>query len=435
MSLPKPAELRAERSENAAQPHHETRRAVHALASPARSSMKPEASMTAAPIEPTSNLCDEPRARHERMARGLRGSCMLAGLVLCSLWGCSTTKADPPRAASSQPKAVASKESPVTDSTYKKPNADELKRKLTPEQFEVTQESGTEPPFRNAYWNNHAAGIYVDVTTGEPLFSSLDKFESGTGWPSFTKPLESANVVEHTDTTLGMRRVEVRSKHGDAHLGHVFDDGPAPGGQRFCMNSASLRFIPAEKLAESGYGQYAKLFPDTKPNQTSAKPQVARETALLAGGCFWGMENIIRKIPGVLQTDVGYSGGSMEGPSYEDVTTGRTGHAETVRVVFDPAVLSYEALLGYFFRMHDPTTMNRQENDVGTQYRSAIFYTSEDQKRVAEAVKDKVNHAGKWKSPVVTQIVPAGKFYVAEDYHQDYLVHHPDGYNCHVLRD
>jgi peptide methionine sulfoxide reductase msrA/msrB len=351
------------------------------------------------------------------------------------LSACSASRADQPRGAAASA-AVRTKENPVSDSTYKKPSQDELKRKLSAEQFEVTQRCGTEPAFRNAYWDNHAPGIYVDVTSGEPLFSSLDKFDSGTGWPSFTRPLDASNVVERKDSTHGMTRVEVRSKHGDAHLGHVFDDGPSPSGQRFCMNSASLRFIAADKLVESGYPQYAKLFPEVKQSQQpAAKAQVARETALLAGGCFWGMENIIRKIPGVLETDVGYSGGNLESPSYEDVTTGRTGHAEAVRVVFDPSVLSFEKLLDFFFRMHDPTTLNRQENDVGTQYRSAIFYESEEQKRVANLVKERVNHSGKWKTPVVTQIVPAGKFWRAEDYHQDYLIQHPDGYNCHVLRD
>jgi peptide methionine sulfoxide reductase msrA/msrB len=319
----------------------------------------------------------------------------------------------------------------------KKPSKDELKRRLSALQYQVTQEEGTEPPFDNAYWNNHKPGIYVDVVSGEPLFSSLDKFESGTGWPSFVKPLEPASVVQHTDKTHGMTRVEVRSKRAGSHLGHVFDDGPAPTGKRYCMNSAALRFVPADKLVEAGYGDYAKLFPEVKQSGAAAPKAQAptREVAILAGGCFWGMEDILRKIPGVLATVVGYTGGTLDKPVYEDVHTGRTGHAEAVRVEFDPQVLSYETLLGFFFRMHDPTTQNRQGNDVGTQYRSAIFYTNESQQRVAETVKEHVNHAGHWKKPVVTQIVPATTFYPAEDYHQDYLVKHPDGYTCHYLRD
>ncbi|MDQ6830033.1 MAG: peptide-methionine (R)-S-oxide reductase MsrB [Gemmatimonadota bacterium] len=143
---------------------------------------------------------------------------------------------------------------------YKKPSDVELKQKLTPEQYKVTQHEGTEAPFRNEYWDNHEAGIYVDVVSGEPLFSSLDKFDSGTGWPSFTKPLEPENIATKTDRQFFMSRTEVRSKHGDSHLGHLFDDGPKPTGQRFCMNSASMRFIPASKLGAEGYGEYAKLF-------------------------------------------------------------------------------------------------------------------------------------------------------------------------------
>ena len=156
---------------------------------------------------------------------------------------------------------------------------------------------------------------------------------------------------------------------------------------------------------------------------------------MLAGGCFWGMEEILRGIPGVVETIAGYTGGTTPNATYEDVHTGRTGHAESVRIVFDPDKLSYEDLLGWFFRMHDPTTPNRQGNDVGTQYRSAIFYENDEQKRIAEKVKASVDASGKWKRPITTEIVPATEFWPAEDYHQNYLQKHPGGYTCHYLRD
>jgi len=160
----------------------------------------------------------------------------------------------------------------------------------------------------------------------------------------------------------------------------------------------------------------------------------ATEIAVLAGGCFWGMEELIRALPGVKETTVGYTGGETSGPTYDDVKKGTTGHAESIQIVFDPKVLSYEKLLLFFFKIHDPTTSNRQGNDRGSQYRSAIFYQSPEQKQTAETVKLRVDRSGKWKRPVVTEIVEAKPFYPAEAYHQKYLLKNPGGYTCHYIR-
>jgi methionine-S-sulfoxide reductase len=180
----------------------------------------------------------------------------------------------------------------------------------------------------------------------------------------------------------------------------------------------------------------AKSAPSPAVNKPPIDPNGPRETAILAGGCFWGMEKVLRDAPGVVSIEVGYAGGKSTKVTYEDVSEGNTGHAESVRIVFDPHQVSYEDLLAHwYFRGHDPTTLNRQNNDVGTQYRSVIFTTSDAQRKTAESVKARVAKSGKWKRPVVTAIEPATTWVRAEDYHQDYLIKHPDGYNDHWLRD
>ena len=320
-----------------------------------------------------------------------------------------------------------------TTVTYSKPSKEDLKKKLTPEQFAVVCNAATEPPFQNAYWNHHEAGIYVDIASGEPLFSSTDKFDSGTGWPSFTRPIDAGNIVEKKDREFGMVRTEVRSKHGDSHLGHVFDDGPKDkGGLRFCINSASLRFVPVAKFEAEGYGRFLPLFNKVeaarKESPKAAAPKT--ETVEFAGGCFWGMQHILRKIPGVISTDVGYAGGQVRNATYRD----HEGHAEAVRVEYDPKKLPFEQLLRWYFRMHDPTTKDRQGNDRGSSYRSAIFYHTDAQRKTAEAFIERLNKKGKWGAPIVTEVKKADQYWKAEEDHQDYLQKRPEGYTCHFLR-
>jgi peptide methionine sulfoxide reductase msrA/msrB len=265
---------------------------------------------------------------------------------------------------------------------------------LTPDQFRVTQRNGTEPAFTGEFWDHHEPGIYVDVVSGEPLFASTDKFDSGTGWPSFTKPI--GNVVTKRDFKMLFPRTEVRSMQADSHLGHVFKDGPRNrGGMRYCINSAALRFVHRDDLQAQGYGQYVGIF--TKEERMSEY-----RTAILAGGCFWGMQDLIRRQPG--------------------------------EIVYDPAQTDYRALLEFFFQIHDPTTKDRQGNDVGSSYRSAIFYFDEEQKQVAVDTIADVDACGLWPGTVVTEVVPAADFWEAEPEHQDYLLRIPNGYTCHYPR-
>ena len=280
------------------------------------------------------------------------------------------------------------------------------KAELPAEQYKILRKGDTERAFTGKFNDFWEAGIFVCAGCRTPLFASDTKYEHGTGWPSFTSPVDDGNIEYKDDYSLLMKRVEVRCAVCGGHLGHVFDDGPAPTFLHFCINSAAMDFVPGE----------------TGKKGAATAGDAATETATFAAGCFWGVEHKLSQIPGVVSTVVGYIGGKTVKPTYEEVCTGRTGHAEAVQVTFDPSRVSYEQLVRGFFELHDPTQVNRQGPDRGTQYRSAIFTHSEEQAETASRVMQELGSSGKFKKPLATELSKTSAFYDAEEYHQKYYL-------------
>ncbi len=277
---------------------------------------------------------------------------------------------------------------------------------LTDFERRVIIDKGTEAPFTGEYCEFHGTGAYHCKQCGTPLYRSTDKFNSGCGWPSFDDEIPGA--VKRTTDRDG-RRTEITCAKCGGHLGHVFTgEGFTPKDTRHCVNSVSLTFVS---------------------DQADAPARADRETAWFGGGCFWGVEYMMARHPGVLSVESGYMGGHVCDPTYQQVCTGTTGHAEVVRIDFDPAVVSYETLAKLFFEIHDPTQQGQQGLDIGDQYRSVVFYASEAQRETAEKLVLQLKAKG---YRVVTQIEPAGTFWPAEAYHQDYYENKGTTPYCHA---
>jgi len=286
----------------------------------------------------------------------------------------------------------------------------EWKKVLSPDLYAVARHADTERAFTGTMWSSETKGTYYCAACGLRLFRSNQKFVSSCGWPSFFEQDNKDAITFKDDNSFGMHRIEALCGRCGSHLGHLFDDGPEPTGKRYCMNAISLDFVP--DMAE------------TKGNL---------ETIVLGGGCYWCVEAVYEQLDGVEKVVSGFSGGTVVNPSYEEVCTGRTGAAEVVEITFDKTKTNLDEIFKVFFTVHDPTTLNRQGADVGTQYRSVIFYKNEEQKKAAESIIADLNNANVYNSKIVTTLEPFKAFYKAKDYHQNYYQNNKTQPYCEMV--
>ena len=297
----------------------------------------------------------------------------------------------------------------------------EWKKVLPEDLYQVARHADTERAFTGKMWNSETKGTYYCAACGNKLFRSNQKFTSSCGWPSFFEQENKSSITFKDDNKYGMRRIEALCGRCDSHLGHLFDDGPEPTGKRYCMNAVSLDFVPDGVASES------------KGNLDSSDSEQAQQTIVLAGGCYWCVEAVYENLQGVKSVVSGFAGGTVENPSYEEVCTGHTGAAEVVEITYDKTVTNLDEIFQVFFTVHDPTTLNRQGADVGTQYRSAIFYKDEEQKQAAQSIISQLNAEKVYDNPIVTTLEPLTKFYVAEDYHQNYYENNKNQQYCQMV--
>ncbi|MBK6338440.1 MAG: bifunctional methionine sulfoxide reductase B/A protein [Bacteroidetes bacterium] len=287
------------------------------------------------------------------------------------------------------------------------------KAKLSEEQYYILREKGTERPYTGKLLMNKEKGVYKCAACGNELFTSDMKFDSHCGWPSFDREIAGGKIKTETDFSAGMKRTEIMCAKCGGHLGHIFDDGPTETGQRYCVNSVSLEFLSEDELA-------------TETN-------TGNDTIILGGGCFWCVEAIYQNLEGVISVSSGYAGGSVKNPTYKAVCSGTTGHAEVIEIVFDKAKTSLDEIFKVFFVVHDPTTLNRQGADAGTQYRSTIMYRNENQRTIAKSLIDQLEKEKVYDNPIVTTLEPLSVYYKAEDYHQDYFNNNKSQGYCQMV--